>query len=50
MIADNFKNIDKQQLMELANDAINVGVAFNPKHIRLHLEWVLEMFDEGNEK
>ena len=37
--------VDKQQLAELANDAINVGVGFNPKHVRLHLEWVLDMFN-----
>ncbi len=38
--------IDKEQLIELANDAISVGVGFNPKHVQLHLEWVLDMFDE----
>jgi len=25
---------------------INVGVGFNQKHVRLHLEWVLDMFNE----
>ncbi len=40
--------IDKKQLTELANDAINVGVGFNPKYVRLHLEWVLDMFKEEN--
>jgi len=40
--------IDKQRLTELADDAINVGVGFNPKHVRLHLEWVLEMFNNEN--
>ncbi len=37
--------IDKEQLIELANDAISVGVGFNERFVSQHLEWVLEMFD-----
>ena len=40
------KKIDKHQLYALADDAISVGVGFQEKDVRLHLEWVMEMFDD----
>lgn len=39
-------NVDKEQLIELAEDAIKVGVGFRPDSVRIHLGWVLEIFDE----
>ena len=39
------KDIDRTELYNLASDAISVGIGF-PKSITIHLDWVMEIFDE----
>ncbi len=39
------KKIDREELYNLASDAIEVGIGF-PKSITTHLEWVMEIYDE----
>jgi hypothetical protein len=40
------KLVDKEKLIELATDAINVGVGFNPSTAKHNLDLVLEHFSE----
>ena len=40
--------VNKDELFELAIDAINVGVGFQKKFVEINLAHVMEMFDEQN--